>query len=76
MCVAPLSLFSLGHPGDRQGTVREPVEFYQKVEGNAGAWGKAVATIDASAVRVFADRWALRSAARATIDCPQRLPLP
>ena len=44
-----------------QGTVREPVEFYQKVEGNAGAWGKAVATNDASAARVFADRWCLNS---------------
>jgi len=42
-----------------QGTVREPVEFYQKVEGNAGAWGKAVATIDASAARVLANRWCL-----------------
>jgi len=39
----------------------EPVEFYQKVEGNAGAWGKAVANIDASAARVFADRWCLNS---------------
>jgi len=44
-----------------QGTVREPVEFYQKVEGNTGAWGKAVATIDASAARVFADRWCQNS---------------
>jgi len=44
-----------------QGTVREPVEFYQKIEGNAGAWGKAVATIDASAARVFADRWCQNS---------------
>jgi len=44
-----------------QGTVREPVEFYQKNEGNAGAWGKAVATIDASAARVFADRWCQNS---------------
>ena len=40
-----------------QGTVLEPVEFYQKVESDAGAWGKAVATIDASAARVFAVRW-------------------
>jgi len=44
-----------------QGTVREPVEFYQKIEGNAGAWGKAVATIDASSARVFADRLCLNS---------------
>ena len=44
-----------------QGTVTEPVEFYQKIEGNAGAWGKAVATIDASAARVFAYRWCLSS---------------
>jgi len=44
-----------------QGTVLEPVEFYQKVEGNAGAWGKAVATVDASAARVFADRWCQNS---------------
>jgi len=44
-----------------QGTVREPGEFYQKIEGNAGAWGKAVATIDASAARAFADRWCLNS---------------
>ena len=44
-----------------QGTVGEPVEFYQKVEGNAGAWGKAVATVDASAARVFADRWCQNS---------------
>ena len=41
--------------------IEQPVEFYQKVEGNAGAWGKAVATIDASAARVFADRWCLNS---------------
>jgi len=44
-----------------QGTVREPVEFYQKVEGNAGLWGKAVSTIDASAARVFADMWCKNS---------------
>ena len=44
-----------------QGTVRVPVEFYQKAKGNAGAWGKAVATIDASAARVFADRWCQNS---------------
>jgi len=44
-----------------QGTVREPVEFYEKVEGNAGAWGKAVAIIDASAARFFADRWCQNS---------------
>ena len=44
-----------------QGTVREPMEFYQKVEGNAGAWGKVVATIDASAARVFVDSWCQNS---------------
>ena len=44
-----------------QGTVREPLEFYQMIEGNACAWGKAVATIDASAARVFADRWCQNS---------------
>jgi len=44
-----------------QGTVREPVASYQKVEGNAGAWAKVVATIDASAARVFADRWCQNS---------------
>jgi len=44
-----------------QGTIKEPVEYYQKVEGNAGVWGKAVATIDASAARVFADCWCLDS---------------
>jgi len=44
-----------------QGTVLQPVEFYQKVEGNGGAWGKAVATIDASVARVFADMWCLNS---------------
>ena len=57
MCVAPLTLaISL-----IQGTVLEPLEFYQKIEGNAGAWGKVVATIDASAARVFAERWMLNS---------------
>ena len=37
------------------------MKFYQKIEGNAGAWGKVVATIDASAARVFADRWCQNS---------------
>jgi len=54
--VAPLTLASLA-----QGTVLEPVEFFQKSENNAGAWGKAVATIDASAARVFAGVWCLNS---------------
>jgi len=54
-------LLSLSFRSLIQGTVREPVEFYQKIEGNAGAWGKAVATIDASAARVFADRWCQNS---------------
>jgi len=39
----------------------EPLEFYQKIENNAGGWGKAVATIDASAARLFADCWCLDS---------------
>ena len=54
--MAPLTLASLA-----QGTVLEPVEFFQKSENNAGAWGKAVATIDASAARVFAGVWCLNS---------------
>ena len=55
--MASLTLYSLV-----QGTVREPVEFYLKIESNAtGAWGKAVATIDASAARVFALRWCQNS---------------
>jgi len=56
VCVAALTLASLA-----QGTVLEPVEFFQKSENNAGAWGKAVATIDASAARVFAGVWCLNS---------------
>jgi len=57
-----------------QGTVREPVEFYQKVEGNAGAWGKAIATIDASAVRVFADRWCQNSHEHKTTNVEKQRP--
>jgi len=65
-CVRCVCLWLLSHSLRSlvQGTVREPVEFYQKFESNAGAWGKAVATIDASAVRVFADKWCLDSFAQ------------
>ena len=48
-------------PPPPQGTVLEPVSYYEKVEGNAGAWGKAVATVDVSATRMMADRWCLNS---------------
>ena len=40
-----------------KGTVREPVEYFQMIESDKGVWRKAVATVDASAARVFADRW-------------------
>jgi len=44
-----------------KGTVREPVSYFEKIEGTAGAWGKAVATVDVSAVRLFAENWLLDS---------------
>ena len=50
------------------------MEFYQKVEGNAGAWGKAIATIDASAVRVFADRWCQNSHEHKTTNVEKQRP--
>ena len=37
-----------------QGTVREPVTYYQKIEIKNNPWGKAFATVDVSAARVAA----------------------
>ena len=51
------NIFSHTHIFLTQGTVRESISYFQNLQSNAGAWGKAVATIDASAARVFADRW-------------------
>ena len=38
-------------------TIAEPLSFSQKIDSDSTAWGKAVATIDASAVTVFSYIW-------------------
>ena len=45
-------------------SVTESVAYYQKIESDAKAWGKAVATIDAPKNEVFAFLWCL--------DCHER----
>ena len=61
VCGPPLSLSLLTNVCGVQGTVRAPVSYYQKVESTQREWGKAVATIDVSAARAFADCWCLDS---------------
>ena len=50
----------LTHVCAPQSTVRDTVDYYQRTEGNAVAWGKAVSIADVSAARVLADRFCLR----------------
>ena len=38
-------------------TVTESVSYFRKIESDSSAWGKATATVDASAASVFAARW-------------------
>ena len=40
-----------------KGTITSPVDYFQKIEGDAGVWGKAVATIDTSHTHVFSYLW-------------------
>jgi len=70
MCVAPLFTHVCGknvfgplltHVCGPQGTVRETVQYFQKIDSNVGAWGKTVMTVDASASTVFAERWCQNS---------------
>jgi len=42
-------------------TVRESVSYFKRAEGDASAWGKAVATVDTSAARAFAYNWCVTS---------------
>jgi len=38
-------------------TIASPTDYFQKIENDSGAWGKAVATIDASHTHVFSYLW-------------------
>ena len=38
-------------------TIASPVVYYQKIDDDSSAWGKAVATVDASHTRVFSCIW-------------------
>ena len=38
-------------------TIRDDVSYFQKIESDSTAWGKAVVTVDAPAASVFARRW-------------------
>jgi len=38
-------------------TVRESVSYFKRADGDASAWGKAVATVDTSAARALAYNW-------------------
>ena len=42
-------------------TVRESVSYFKRAEGDASAWGKAVATVDTSAACALACRWCITS---------------
>ena len=42
-------------------TVCESVSYFKKAEGDASAWGKAVATVDTSAARALAYNWCMSS---------------
>ena len=48
-------------------TVTEPVSYFRKIESDSSAWGKATATVDASATSVFAARWCQSSYANTKI---------
>jgi len=38
-------------------TIASPVAYYQKIDSDSSAWGKAVATIDAAHTHVFSYLW-------------------
>jgi len=42
-------------------TIASPVAYFQKIDDDSSAWGKAVATVDASHTRVFSYLWNQRS---------------
>ena len=55
-------------------TVHESVSYFKRAEGDASAWGKAVATVDTSAARALAYNWCLGVYGRVESNAGEQAP--